>query len=408
MYYDTMESVVIRRASNTFRKGRRSTLIVLLILVVSPALIGMATVPQAWALHTTRFLHNTSQEKTPVLSFGQESTTPPRIQSGVTTTTTGGSAAGVGWVAPNPELYPSGGIFSFGNAFSPSANLANQSLGTSIVGGAASPAVTGNTQGLYLVGSNGSVYTFGDAVYQGSLGGVPLGSSSFPAPIVGMAVTPSGNGYYLVGSNGSVYTFGDAVYQGSLGGVIPDVPISGMALSATGLGYWLLSPEGIRTVSPSPVGTTSSALGEAIVNTASSQIAPASIPGTFCNPYGPCEPWCVLFATWVWRQVGIQIPLYPFVGSVYDWGASNGHLMSPSSLPQPGDAILYGTGPQTVQTAVHMGIVAQVWPDGFIDTIEGDAGPGNNGEYGVVMNGPFLPSSSSWYNGFPVFAYVTP
>ncbi len=361
MYYDTMESVVIRRASNTFRKGRRSTLIVLLILVVSPALIGMATVPQAWALHTTRFLHNTSQEKTPVLSFGQESTTPPRIQSGVTTTTTGGSAAGVGWVAPNPELYPSGGIFSFGNAFSPSANLANQSLGTSIVGGAASPAVTGNTQGLYLVGSNGSVYTFGDAVY-----------------------------------------------QGSLGGVIPDVPISGMALSATGLGYWLLSPEGIRTVSPSPVGTTSSALGEAIVNTASSQIAPASIPGTFCNPYGPCEPWCVLFATWVWRQVGIQIPLYPFVGSVYDWGASNGHLMSPSSLPQPGDAILYGTGPQTVQTAVHMGIVAQVWPDGFIDTIEGDAGPGNNGEYGVVMNGPFLPSSSSWYNGFPVFAYVTP
>jgi hypothetical protein len=153
---------------------------------------------------------------------------------------------------------------------------------------------------------------------------------------------------------------------------------------------------------------TASSLGEAIVQDAAGKVAPASQPGTFCNPYGPCEPWCVLFATSVWEQAGIQIPRYSFVGSVYNWGVSNGNELAPSSFPQPGDAILYGTGPQTVDTAVHMGIVAQVWPDGFVDTIEGDAGPGNNGEYGVIINGPFLPSFSSWYNGFPVFAYVAP
>ena len=300
-----------------------------------------------------------------------------------------------------------GSVYTFGDA------VYRGSLGGLTFGSASFPApivamaVTPDGRGYYLAGSNGSVYTFGDAVYRGSLGGLTFGSASFPAPIVAMAVTPDGRGYYLAGANGSVYTFGDAVYQGSLGGAVPDVPTSGMAVSNSG-GYWLLSPEGIRTAFPSPGGEVASSLGESIVQAAAGQVAPAVQPGTFCNPYGPCEPWCALFATWAFQQAGVQIPRYPFVGSVYDWGASQAMALPPSALPQPGDAILYGTGSQTVGTAVHMGIVAQVWPDGFIDTIEGDAGPGNNGEYGVIMNGPFLPSFSSWYNGFPVFAYVEP
>ncbi|MDP9403683.1 MAG: hypothetical protein M3P85_10200, partial [Actinomycetota bacterium] len=36
-------------------------------------------------------------------------------------------------------------------------------------------------------------------------------------PIVGMAATPSGRGYWLVGADGGVFAFGDAVFAGSTG-----------------------------------------------------------------------------------------------------------------------------------------------------------------------------------------------
>ena len=55
-----------------------------------------------------------------------------------------------------------------------------------------------------------------------------------------------------------------------------------------------------------------------------------------------------------------------------------------------------------------MGIVAEVWPDGEVLTVEGDAGPGQTGQLNVVINGPFMPSDSAGYNGFPVYAYVDP
>jgi hypothetical protein len=55
-----------------------------------------------------------------------------------------------------------------------------------------------------------------------------------------------------------------------------------------------------------------------------------------------------------------------------------------------------------------MGIVAQVWPNGSIVTVEGDAGPQPNGQYGVVVNGPFLPADSLAYNGAPIYAFVLP
>jgi hypothetical protein len=36
--------------------------------------------------------------------------------------------------------------------------------------------------------------------------------------IVGIAPAPSGNGYWLVGSDGGIFSFGSATYQGSLPG----------------------------------------------------------------------------------------------------------------------------------------------------------------------------------------------
>ena len=42
------------------------------------------------------------------------------------------------------------------------------------------------------------------------------------APIAGMAATPTGRGYWLVGMDGGVYAFGDAVFYGNVEFVKPD------------------------------------------------------------------------------------------------------------------------------------------------------------------------------------------
>ena len=66
-----------------------------------------------------------------------------------------------------------------------------------------------------------AVFTFGDAVFHGSLGAVRLA-----APIVGIAGTANGGGYYLVGRDGGVFTFGDAVFHGSAGASHLAAPMS--------------------------------------------------------------------------------------------------------------------------------------------------------------------------------------
>jgi len=44
------------------------------------------------------------------------------------------------------------------------------------------------------------------------------GSLHLNKPIVGMAVTPSGHGYWFVASDGGVFNYGSAPFDGSLGG----------------------------------------------------------------------------------------------------------------------------------------------------------------------------------------------
>jgi hypothetical protein len=150
--------------------------------------------------------------------------------------------------------------------------------------------------------------------------------------------------------------------------------------------------------------------GLSAVEIAAGQIGPDpdTAAGSFCNPYGPCEEWCALFATWVWNQIGVGIPRYGFVGSVYEWAAGQGLTISPRAQPAPGDLVLYGTGPQNVNTSPHVAVVAEVWPDGAITTIDGDSGPEPEGRFAVVFNGPFLPADSESYNDMPIYAYARP
>ncbi len=112
--------------------------------------------------------------------------------------------------------------------------------------------------------------------------------------------------------------------------------------------------------------------------------------------------------SWVWESAGIAIPRYPFVGSVYDWAKRHTRVVPVTAKPAAGDLVLYGTGPQNASTAPHIGIVAQVWPDGAIDTIEGDAGPGPGGWTSVLVNGPYLPSQSYFANGVPIYGFAVP
>lgn len=66
------------------------------------------------------------------------------------------------------------------------------------------PTKTGN--GYWLVGSDGGVFSFGDAQFFGSMGGKPLNK-----PVVSIVPTASGNGYWTVAADGGVFAFGDAV-----------------------------------------------------------------------------------------------------------------------------------------------------------------------------------------------------
>ena len=110
-------------------------------------------------------------------------------------------------------------------------------------GGLNKPAVgtafTADSQGYWLAASDGGIFSFGDAAFDGSTGAIHLNQ-----PIVGMAATPDGNGYWLVASDGGIFTFGDAGYFGSTGAVHLNRPIVGMAATPDGKGYWLVASDG--------------------------------------------------------------------------------------------------------------------------------------------------------------------
>jgi len=296
-----------------------------------------------------------------------------------------------------------GGVFAFGDA-----PFLGSMGGTALVSPVTGVAATHGGLGYWMVAGDGGIFAYGDAPFLGSMGGTVLND-----PITGMAVMPDDGGYYLVATDGGVFIEGDAVFRGSLGGGLggnPRVvlPVSDITLTQRGTGYWLLDPDGFPydfTNTPIPAPSSTAA---AIISVATSQVNADPVEGYFCNPYGPCEAWCALFATWVWRQAGVPIPSYGFTGDIYGWAATNTAVLPPTAMALPGDAVLYGTGPQNPDTSEHVGLVMQVWPDGAVLTVEGDAGPAPVGSLGVVTNGPYLPGHSAQYNGMPVYALARP
>ena len=296
-----------------------------------------------------------------------------------------------------------GGVFAFGDA-----PFAGSMGGTTLVSPVTGMAATHSGSGYWLVAGDGGIFAFGGAPFHGSIGGTVLND-----PVVGMTATPDDGGYYMVSTDGGIFTEGDALFRGSLGGGLdgnPDVvlPVAAITLDQDGSGYWLLDPDGFSYTFANPPDPAPTATSSAIVSVAAGQVDADPLTGSFCNPYGPCEEWCALFATWVWEQAGVPIPSYAFTGDIFTWAAAHTGVLPPTAAPLPGDAVLYGTGPSSTSTSVHVGVVVQVWPDGAVVTVEGDAGPAPVGNLAVVINGPYLPTHSVSYNGVPVYTFAQP
>ena len=334
-----------------------------------------------------------------------------------------------------------GGVFAYGDApfFG---SMGGTHLNEPIVGMTATP----DAKGYWLVAADGGIFSYGDAGFYGSTGSIALN-----APIVGMASTHDGKGYWLVAADGGIFSFGDANFYGSAGSAnLPDGAVGmvaspdgggyliatengvvlpygdaqafgGLTLDPTatqisaiignnqGTGYWLLDPQAwsysFSTATPEPMAPGGAAIAAAVA----SQIEPdPDTQGAYCNPYGPCEEWCALFATWAWEAAGIDIPRYAVTGDIWGWAAARGLALPPTVTPAVGDAVLYGSGPASTASSVHVGIVTQVWPDGSIMTVGGDSGPGRDGYLSVALDGPFLPADSAWYNGVGIYAYAQP
>ncbi len=293
-------------------------------------------------------------------------------------------------------LSADGGVHAFGDA-TWHGGLASIHLTSAAVGLIPSA----DSQGYWVATSAGAVANFGDAPHLFKSAGGRLTNS-----VSGIAGTTDGRGYRLVASNGTVQAWGDAAWRGDNSTSLPVEPDAAIVSAPGSSGYWVLEPDAFPTTFASPGG--GSAVGRRIVAAAASQVAGDPAAGAFCNAYGPCEAWCALFATWAWEAAGVPISRYAFTGYVYDWAAGHTRVLPARAQPAPGDAVVYGTGPWSTATSVHMGIVAQVWRDGFIDTVDGDSGPAAFGHYGVVINGPFLARQSAAYNGVGIYGYALP
>jgi hypothetical protein len=111
---------------------------------------------------------------------------------------------------------------------------------------------TGNRTGYWLVASDGGVFSFGNADYFGSIpqlgiapAGTPGATRRLNAPIVGIVPSSDDAGYFMVASDGGVFAFGDAKFEGSCPGI---GGCSGAAVAvvpdASGDGYWLVTASG--------------------------------------------------------------------------------------------------------------------------------------------------------------------
>jgi peptidoglycan hydrolase-like amidase len=144
------------------------------------------------------------------------------------------SAQGSGGVGGYWINASDGGVFSFGNA-----QFYGSTGGMRLNQPVVAMASTHDAAGYWEVASDGGVFSFGDAPFHGSTGSIRLNQ-----PMVGMATTPDGGGYWLVAADGGIFAYGNAQFYGSTGSLRLNKPVIGMVPTHDGGGYWLIASDG--------------------------------------------------------------------------------------------------------------------------------------------------------------------
>ena len=99
--------------------------------------------------------------------------------------------------------------------------------------------------GYYMVAEDGGIFTFGTAVFYGSIPQI-LPGVTLDAQVIGIVPSPTGLGYLLVAADGGIFTFGDALFYGSVPGVLPGVSLDSqiVAVIAQPAGYLMVAGDG--------------------------------------------------------------------------------------------------------------------------------------------------------------------
>ena len=92
--------------------------------------------------------------------------------------------------------------------------------------------------GHWLLQRDGKVEVAPDSLF---VGGTPVNDGTWEA--VDIAVTPSGHGYWVMTDNFGVFSFGDAQFKGSAGGV-GHGPAVAIVANPAGDGYWEVAADG--------------------------------------------------------------------------------------------------------------------------------------------------------------------
>ncbi|MGH9037364.1 MAG: hypothetical protein ACRD0O_16525 [Acidimicrobiia bacterium] len=93
---------------------------------------------------------------------------------------------------------------------------------------------TPSGHGYWVIDDRGTVFAQGDAVHHGSQPSARLRAGE---SVTSLAATRSGRGYWI-------FSFGDARFFGSMGGVRLNKPVQSLVPDPDGAGYWLVASDG--------------------------------------------------------------------------------------------------------------------------------------------------------------------
>ena len=100
-----------------------------------------------------------------------------------------------------------------------------------------------NNPGYWMVGRDGSVYTFGLAAHFGDIPSTT--DAPPPSPVVSMSAEPNGRDYVLLAANGTISAFGSMTVLGSIDADLQaGESAASVSVTPTGQGYWIFTDQG--------------------------------------------------------------------------------------------------------------------------------------------------------------------